>query len=651
VYIPITTILRVFGTAGGIRTLNFRCWRPTFNQLNFYRAKILPERQTQIQACFRLFGGSFVCQLGSLTMIGSVRSARIDDLRRGVGYMFNDLDCEYAAHSLDQVRHVLVDANTAARNGNWVIGFLTYEAGPAFDSAIPARSTADGFPLAWFGVYRQRAEVEPINPPDSPPAVGDVRRLGGGDWYQDCVEQIRSRIAAGDVYQVNLTDRLVADFEGDSADLYRAMATAQGGAFNAHIEFEHASIVSASPELFITFSDGVVATRPMKGTAARRARQDDDRRAATQLRASLKEQAENVMIVDLLRNDLSRVALPGGVSVPALLDTERFETVWQLTSTVRAELPDTVELGDVLAATFPCGSITGAPKIAAAKMIAELEPWPRGVYCGSIGVISPHTSGGKPSAVFNVAIRTAIIDRRLNTLTFGAGGGITWDSYPPDENREVEAKSAVLTAIRPEFRLIETLRLDQHGPQHLDRHLARIESSAEYFGFRCERTTIHEKVNDLAVVEHPSRLRIELAKDGRVEVTTGLLGPERRTVTLAVDTRRVRSNDPFCCHKTTQRTHYVEAASRQPGVDDVIMVNERYELVETTIASLLFEIDGEWFVPPLSCGGLDGIGRQILVENRSVRERAITIDEIDRISRFEVVSSLRGRRRAVLVDR
>ena len=584
-------------------------------------------------------------------MIGSVRSARIDDLRRGIGYVFSDIDGEYSAHLLDQVRPILTAANAAASHGNWVIGFLTYEAGAAFDSAIPARPTAEGFPLAWFGVYRRRTEVEPINPPDASPLVRNVRRLGGGDWYRESVDQIRSRIAAGDVYQVNLTDRLVADFEGDPADLYRAMATAQGGAFNALIEFEHASIVSASPELFITISDGIVTTRPMKGTAARRARQDDDRRAATQLRASLKEQAENVMIVDLLRNDLSRVSHPGGVSVPALLDTERFETVWQLTSTVRAEISDTVDLGEVLAATFPCGSITGAPKIAATNVIAELEPWPRGVYCGSIGVISPSTSGGQPSAVFNVAIRTAVIDNRSNTLTFGAGGGITWDSYPPDENREVEAKSAVLTTIRPEFRLIETLRLDQRGPQHIARHLARIGSSAEYFGFRCDRSAIQKAIDGLAHPDHPSRLRIELGKDGTFEVTTALLGPERRSVTLAVDTRRIRSNDPFCCHKTTERTHYVEAARRQPGVDDVIMVNERYELVETTIASLLFEIEDEWFVPPLSCGGLDGIGRQILVENRSVRERVITIDEIDRVSRFEVVSSLRGRRRATLVDR
>ena len=584
-------------------------------------------------------------------MIGAVQSARIDDLRRGIGYEFTGLERELSARAVNEIVVVLQDAISAAVAGRWVIGFLTYEAGAAFDPAIASAPHDDTIPLAWFGVYRDRDPVEPVRPPDSVPEVRNVQRLGGSSWYSDAVERIRARIALGDVYQVNLTDRLVAEYEGDSVDLYRAMATAQGGEFNAHIEFEHAAIVSASPELFLAFADGVVTTRPMKGTAARRARQDDDRRAATQLRASLKEQAENVMIVDLLRNDLSRVSKFGGVSVPALLDTERFETVWQLTSTVRAEVGPEIGIAEVLAATFPCGSITGAPKIAATKIIAELEPSPRGVYCGSIGVIAPPIESDPPSAIFNVAIRTAVVDRRAKTLTFGAGGGITWDSYAPDEDREVEAKSAVLIAVRPEFGLIETMRLEQGELRNLELHLARITSSAEYFGFTLDPISVRAALLALPPGEHPVRVRLQLSKGGTFEIKAAPLGREKRAVTLAVDTRRIRSDDPFCCHKTTCRSHYEEAAERQPSVDDVIMVNQRYELVETTVASLLFEIDGTWFTPPLSCGGLDGIGRRLLVEDGTVTERLLTIDEIDQVSRFEVVSSLRGRRRATLVDR
>ncbi len=476
----------------------------------------------------------------------------------------------------------------------------------------------------------------------------ELRRMPAPESFEHDVEAIRRRIEFGDAYQVNLTSRFHARLEGDPFSLYASMARAQRGAYNVLLEFGDLGVISASPELFLEWDGRTVTTRPMKGTAPRGRRMADDAPAARRLQASVKDRAENVMIVDLLRNDLSRVAELGSVRVPALFDLERYETVWQLTSTVQATTRPGVDLADLFTVTFPCGSITGAPKAAAMSIIDALEPEPRGIYCGTIGIIAP--PGHRPAARFSVAIRTAVISRSSGRFVYGAGGGITWSSDPAAESAEVDAKARVLTERRPAFRLLETLRLDGDGPRHLDRHLDRLAASAEWFGFAFDRAGAHRQVVEMGGDVAPRRLRVLLDRAGRIELDVRPLAPDRPgPVRLAVDDHRVRSDDTFSAHKTTNRAHYERARARHPEADDVVLVNERGEVTETTVANVLYRVGDGWFVPPLTSGGLNGVGRRVLLDAGSATERVLHVDELDDCDEIAVVSSLRGVRSAMLL--
>ena len=574
---------------------------------------------------------------------------RFDDVARGVGYEFDGHVRTWAAHAVDDVVPALAAAEAQAAAGNWVVGFVAYEAAQAFDVAFPAAHADRSLPLAWFSAYASRQEGPLVLPPDDAPVMLDTQRVHGSEWYRSGVQAIRCRIEAGDVYQVNLTDRVTGTLIGDPYELYGSMVSTQGGSFNAYLDLGDHVVVSASPELFLEIDRDTITTRPMKGTRRRHGRPDTDAQLAHELRHSAKDLAENVMIVDLLRNDLTRVSSPGGVSVPELFRVERYETVWQLTSTVVARLRPEVGLVDVFAATFPCGSITGAPKVSAMHVIGGLEPTPRGVYCGTIGMISPAVDGARPASVWNVAIRTAVVERSSGLVRFGAGGGITYDSVPADEDDEMESKTTVLRRARAGFRLFETLRIDEKGVHHLALHLQRLAASAEYFGFPCDTAGIAREVMSIRLDTRPRRLRIVLDRWGRSSVETSLLDATPSPVRLAVSSTRVRSDDPFLCHKTTRRETYENARAEFPdGVaDDVLLVNERDEVVETTVANLLYELDGRWFTPPLSSGGLPGVGRQALLAYGAVTERVLPLAELDECTSLDVVSSLRGRRPAV----
>ncbi|MGB8861467.1 MAG: bifunctional anthranilate synthase component I family protein/class IV aminotransferase [Ilumatobacteraceae bacterium] len=579
------------------------------------------------------------------------RRARLDDAVRGVGFEFERPTGTWVAECIESVVGVIDAAEAAASAGAWVVGFVTYEAARAFDDAFPAAVPSATLPLAWFCSFADRREVALAEPPSSGPFVDGVVRTHGSQWYRDGVQQVRSLIETGGVYQVNLTDRIRCRLVADPFDLYRSMVSTQGGSFNAFIDLGEAVVASASPELFVQIDGEMITTRPMKGTRRRHGRADADRLMAEELRRSEKDLAENVMIVDLLRNDLSRLSSPGGVSVPELFSVERYETVWQLTSTVQARLRPEVGLADVFRATFPCGSITGAPKVAAMQAIDSLEPSPRGLYCGAIGMLAPSSAGERPSSVWSVAIRTAVVDAADGRVEFASGGGITYDSVPADEDDELESKVAVLRSARPAFELFETLRLDEHGARNLSAHMRRLAASADYFGFPCDATAIAADVGALGVAGGPARLRIVLDRRGRHRLEMSPLDAVAGVVRLAVAPLRVRSDDPFMCHKTTRRTVYDRARSACPTADDVLLVNEREEVVETTIANFLYRIGDAWFTPPLTSGGLPGVGREVLVAGGSVRERVLPLAELLDCAEVAVVSSLRGRRSAEILHR
>ena len=322
-----------------------------------------------------------------------------------------------------------------ARAGAHVIVMLSYEAAPAFDSALCAHKPND-FPLAWVGVFS-----EPSDPTEIPSLVSSHPWLPkvSKDEYNECVERIRELIAAGDTYQVNYSFPLTSSFTGDPLAWFHRLRVGQRANYSAYVDLGRYKVLSLSPELFFERHGDHVRTKPMKGTVQRGRTDDEDAELARWLQNSIKNRAENVMIVDLLRNDLGKVSVPGGVDVTSLFDLERFETVWQMTSTVEATLKNGTSLVDLIGALFPCGSVTGAPKIRTMQIIRELERFPRGAYTGTIGLLRP---GG--DCTFNVAIRTVVLDTETNVATCSVGGGITIDSTAEDEYQECLVKSRFL---------------------------------------------------------------------------------------------------------------------------------------------------------------------------------------------------------------
>jgi para-aminobenzoate synthetase/4-amino-4-deoxychorismate lyase len=391
----------------------------------------------------------------------------------------------------------------------------------------------------------------------------------------------------------------------------------------------------------------------MKGTAPRGRWPAEDQEIRAALRGSVKDRAENAMIVDLLRNDLGRIARDGSVSWSDVFDAERFETVWQLTSTVEARLEPGTRLVDVFRALFPSGSVTGAPKVRTMELIAELEDAERGVYCGTVGYVAPAGAPGA-RARFNVAIRTAVCDTETGAAVYGVGGGITWDSRAAAEFDEVLAKARILTARRPGFRLLESLRFDPDaGYRRLDEHLARLRDSAAYFGLAFDEGAVRRAL-DLAAgryVGKSTKVRLVLDRKGRIETGAAPLGAAHEPVRLAVDrTHPVDPADVTLFHKTTLRDRYDDAARRYPDADDVILVNGRDEVTEATRANVAVRIGGRWWTPPLAAGLLPGCERAALLRDGTIAERTITVEDLLDAEAIAVVSSVRPWREAVLVD-
>jgi para-aminobenzoate synthetase/4-amino-4-deoxychorismate lyase len=600
-------------------------------------------------------------------MVGMIE-ARFDDLRPGSERSFGLVDPVgvLEARRPREVADALSAAESAAARGLWVAGFVAYEAAPGLDPALVVRDgdPRGGLPLAWFAMFERREEVAPLEPPASEvPLDGSAWRASiDRETYERSVARIRGLIAAGETYQVTRTLRLRARVGGDDRGLYRDLALAQRGGFAAYLNLGRHRVLSASPELFfrldaedpITGAAGVdrITVRPMKGTAPRGRWLAEDEGAAARLVASPKERAENAMIVDLLRNDLGRIARPGSVRVTRMFEAERYETVWQLTSTVVGELEPATGLPEVFRALFPSGSVTGAPKVRTMRIIGELEDSPRGVYCGAIGYLAP-TGSGEPRANFNVAIRTILLDRETGAAEYGVGGGITFDSSANAEHDEVLAKARVLTAARPAFELFEAIRHDEDGGfRHLAEHLDRLGASARYFGFRFDPEAATSALKRAADERGAGdlRIRLTLARDGTLatSVSTPPVAPAG-PVRVAVDGEPVDPSDVWLFHKTTRRAPYERRRERRPDVDDVILVNTRGEVTESTIANVAARIDGRWVTPPLDAGLLPGTGRAVLVREGRLAERPIPADAFRSAEEIALVSSVRGWRAAELV--
>ncbi|MDD9206788.1 aminodeoxychorismate synthase component I [Georgenia sp. 10Sc9-8] len=576
--------------------------------------------------------------------------ARFDDLRTGRALQFRSLEGEIVARTHEEVLPALAEVERATAEGRWAFGFVAYEAAAGLDHAFPRRQSQPGLPLVWFGLA-DRPDDEPTGWTDLP------HSSDAGSWTPEWTEEeyagrlaaVRRAIADGETYQCNLTTRMTAGAPGDPAGLYHALATNQRGTDNAYLDTGRFVVASASPECFLDWTGSTLTSVPMKGTAPRGLTADDDDASRRRLLASGKDRAENVMIVDLVRNDLARVAEPGTVEVTDLLRCERYSTVWQLTSTVSGRVGPETTLPDVFRAMFPAGSVTGAPKARTMELIDRLEPTPRGVYCGAVGYVAP--PGPATRARFNVAIRTVVVDRTDGTATYGVGGGVTWDSTAAGEYQEILAKTRVLVAPpEPDFALIETFRIGAAGPAHLAEHLHRMAASAEYFAFRFDRADIAAQVRHAAQgVERDCLARVRLTRDGGVSVSTRDQGPDAAgPVLLALDTEPIDPSSRFMYHKTTVRHVYEQARRRHPEADDVLLVSLHGRVTETTVANLAAHIDGVWVTPPVRDGCLPGVGRGLLLDQGVLTERSLTVADVLEADGLALVSSARGWRPALL---
>jgi len=542
------------------------------------------------------------------------------------------------ARSVDEIRPVLRAVHQAAGNGLYAAGYISYEAAPAFDPALVVRDGGE-MPLLWFGLFHEPVEVASGHP-EKGFHLSEWKPTVGREVYDRNIAAIREAIARGDTYQVNYTLRLRAGFEGDDFAFYDRLRQAQAANYCAYLNTGRYRILSASPELFFRWHGNHIVTRPMKGTVRRGRWTGEDDALSAWLSGSEKNRAENVMIVDLLRNDLGRIAEIGSVHVPQLFEIERYRTLFQMTSTIRATVPSCTTLEDVFAALFPSGSVTGAPKISTMELIASLEDLPRNVYCGSIGLVAPDGE-----AVFNVAIRTVVVDRQTGVAEYGVGGAITWDSTAEDEYKEALLKAALLAEEWPRFDLLETLRWEDGKYALLDRHLQRLTISARYFDIPLAIEAVKAALKEHAQ-SFPSearRVRLLVSPEGRVRIESDPLPPLLQdSLPVALASKPISRSNRFLYHKTTHRSIYDEHHVARPDVFDVLLWNEEGELTEFTIGNLAIEMDGQRWTPPLESGLLAGTFRADLIDRGEIRERILTRADLESASRLWLINSVRG---------
>ncbi len=549
------------------------------------------------------------------------------------------------ARDLADVLPLLAEVEGGLARGLWAAGFLAYEAAPAFDPALAAWAPAGPLPLAWFGLYgAPRPMVEEELPPAGECELGPWEPSTPEAAHALAIEEIRRRIARGDTYQVNYTVRLRASFAGEPWALFDRLWRAQRTAHAAWLDLGETAICSASPELFFELDGAHLVTRPMKGTAPRGRTTAEDAASAAALAASPKDRAENLMIVDMARNDLGRVARAGSVEVEQLFTIERYPSLFQMTSTVAAATD--ASLTEILRALFPAASITGAPKAAAMGIIRALESEPRGAYTGAIGWAAPGRR-----ARFNVAIRTAVAERAAGRAEYGTGGGIVWDSTAEREAEECRTKALLLTQPPPRFSLLETLLWEPgRGYLLLQAHLARLADSAAYFDFPCDCGRV-EKVLEKAAAGFaaPMRVRLALAGDGVPHLEAAVLDRPRPRWRVGLAAGPVASGDRLLFHKTTERALYEQALAARPDCDEVLLWNERRELTEGTRSNLVVRLAGRLWTPPVACGLLAGTFRGALLAAGRLAERILPVACLEEAEAVFLVNSLRRWVRADLV--
>ena len=579
-------------------------------------------------------------------MPSPLKGILLRDASSGRWLSFDDPVDVLVSRDPSRVLDILVETERRVRDeGLCAAGYLTYEAARGFDASYRTRSGTQ-LPLVCFGLFRETRPVHTLPQSKLRPVPGWRMAEARFDYFGK-IAAIKERIRAGDTYQINYTTRQVAEGVDDPLALFHGIAAE--APYAAYVDGGDYTIVSASPELFFRLDRTRIRCQPMKGTAARGMTLAEDRDLEAWLSGSRKNRAENVMITDMVRNDLGRIATPGSVKASELFVVARHPTVWQMTSTVEARTDAPVS--EVLRALFPSASVTGAPKVSSMRIIESLERFPREIYTGAIGYFTPQRQ-----AQFNVAIRTAVVDRRTGSAFYGVGSGIVADSDAGDEYAECLTKAKILTspARGSEFCLLETmLWTPDRGVILLDYHLNRMANSAAYFGFDFDAAGARRALESLVRTLDGQRYRIRLLQP-RDAAPTLEHEALRESATappalVGLAAHPIDPENPFLYHKTTRRDVYEQALRSVSGCDDVLLWNPDGFLTETTIANIVVDMGGERFTPPVNCGLLGGTYRQWMLDQGEIRERKIHMDELPRIHGLALINSVRGERPARLV--
>lgn len=536
-----------------------------------------------------------------------------------------------------EVGPCLDQVEKAAEAGRFAVGYLAYEAAAGLDSALPATPSTPPGTLLWFGIYEAFQCTRML-----PPPAADARP--DADWtaerdprdYLRAVSTIRDYIAQGDCYQANFTFPFRSDSDWGHPDVFLRLLSEQGCAHGALIHTGTTVIVSASPEQFYQLRGHRIECRPMKGTASRGPSSREDAQQAQHLRSSPKDQAENIMIVDMIRNDLGRIARPGSVRTGPLFSVEPYPTVHQMTSRVEAETD--AGLRDIMTGLFPCASVTGAPKKRSMELLRELEGSPRGIYTGCIGWVAPRRRHR-----FNVAIRTVVADVETGQSVFQTGSGVVWDSRPEKEYRECLSKTVFLHRCTPEFEVLETLRSDDGVVFLLDRHIQRMSQSAAYFGFLHSPSRIRSQLMSTAQDKPGSwMIRATLNHRGRLSVQATPIQGQDEIWPVALLPTPIDSNDPFLSHKTTHRTVYQNALDAFPNARDVLLMDENGLLTESCFGNIVLGFGGSYYTPTERPGLLPGTLRAEELENGRIQEKTLTVSDLHAAEELFILNSVRN---------
>ena len=558
----------------------------------------------------------------------------IDFKELGLRQLFTKPLKELKTRDLDQVETLLREVEAYQEAGFYAVGYVSYEAAPAFEKKLAVHpAPLMGEYLLYFTIHE---EVETLPFPEDYETVflpANWQEEVEAPAYQEAIKTIHHHIRQGDTYQVNYTVQLSQELEADPLAIYNRLVVEQKAHYNAFIQHDDVAILSISPELFFEQDDRLLTTRPMKGTTRRGLTNKADLKEAAWLEADPKNRAENMMIVDLLRNDMNRISEIGSEQVTRLCQVEQYSTVWQMTSTIESRLRPEVDLVQTFQALFPCGSITGAPKISTMKIIQNTEIAPRGVYCGTIGIILPT---GK--RIFNVAIRT--LQMQGTKAIYGVGGGITWDSKWEGEYQETKQKSAVLYRQEPRFELLTTGRIHQGELTFLEQHLTRLREASRYFAYPFNEPKLLNDLQEELTHLDPSldyRCRIALQKNGSFQLTiTELTDLPASYLQAQLTEQQLDLATPFTYFKTSQRNHLATKHHEQ------IFYLPDGSLLETTIGNLILEIDGKRYTPPAHLPILDGIYRRHLLETGQVEEKLLTLKDLELADQVYACNALRG---------